>query len=499
MQEKILLQFSNEEEMPEDQETSISTLTIIDFKEAEACENPTKNSKRLHLWRQILAVIPLFIITNVRGLISGYSTILLPQLNKTDTEIIITSEEASWIASITLLAIPIGGFITSISVEILGRKKSHMLSFPIFTTFWLIFMLAQSFEILLTARFLTGIVSGFSMTMTGMYITEISDPKYRGTFLSFAYGATSTGMLLCHIFGTYLNWRFTALVCALMSIPCLFMMFFAPESPQWLIRKGKLKEATQAFYWLRGTTPEVKDELSKLISKVKEDAEREESLKEQLQAFNTAKFWKPFLIVSLIVLTQQWSGYYSLEFYSVTIADMAFDGDEYLITIIIDIVRIVGCIISIFLCKHLNRRPHLMISGVGAAFCLMVFGGLLHFSTQFQIEPLVTLFFLLLYTAFIASGFGILNGVICAEIFPFRMRGLGMAMTTFTMHIFSFGVVKLGPVMFEDLGLVVTFIIYGGACFLGTAVLFFTLPETRGKTLVEIESIFKKPQKEYNK
>lgn len=391
-------------------------------------------------------------------------------------------------ASITLLSMPIGALISGIALDKLGRKLSNIVSLPIITLFWCFFLWSNDVEMIITARFLTGIISGYTLTTTAVYIAETTDPKYRGFFLTFMGAASAIGVLAIHAIGSFVHWKITALISGLCSLPCLVIMYFVPESPQWLIKQNRLNEAENSFRWLRGTSNEATTELKQLL----ESGKNEISPENNLGIFKENMFWKPFAIVTVLSLTAQWSGYNSIEFYSINLAEKTFGGGEYLITIIMDFVRVIFSIVACILSRTLKRRPHTIWTGLVGGIAMVLFASLLYYkSIDNSVNSAVIFVVLLVYLSAMTAGVAHLPGVIAGELFPYKMRGLGVATAACVLCFAAFLVVYVGPIMFINLGLIASYAIYGVVCLLGSAVLYFILPETKDKSLVEIENYFK--------
>lgn len=194
------------------------------------------------------------LITTSLGMSEGYSSILLPQLAATN--FVPTDESiSSWIAAMGALPMPLGCILGGYLMEVIGRKTIHMAACLPCIFGWLAICFAYNLELILFGRFLTGLSVGLLGPPTGVYMSETSEPKFRGFLLAFISFAIAFGIFLSHLLGTFWTWQSTALFSSFFPIICLVFMYFAPESPTFLAKKGKIEEATKAFYWCRGEQP----------------------------------------------------------------------------------------------------------------------------------------------------------------------------------------------------------------------------------------------------
>lgn len=432
-------------------------------------------------------------------MVFGYSATLLPELQRPESEISVTGATGSWIASLCLLPMSVGCLLGGVSVEKFGRKKAHLiLSVPLLLG-WIFIYFAFNLEMLLLGRILGGLSVGLMGPACSVYLSEMSDPKYRGLFLGTPSMALSIGILIIHVIGTFLSWRVTALVSCVVPFLCYLLMVMVPESPSWLLSKGKYDEAARAFKWLRGCSYDSDQEFRVMIDKQKQAQLSEADhlpfwLKLRLN-IRKPEFYKPFSIVFLCFFIMQLSGPNTMAFYSVNVMrDTLGSGiNEYVAMIIIDLLRAFMSVVACILLKVAKRRFLAIFSGIGTVISLFSLSGYL---TLAKMYPEVTefswlsLLFLILYIIFISIGIFPLPWCVNGELLPLSMRGFGSSINTFFNFIWCFVVIKTAPEMFSSIGMEGTFLFYGIICLFGTILIFFCLPETKNKTLHEIEAHF---------
>lgn len=432
-------------------------------------------------------------------MVFGYSATLLPELQRPGSEISVSGDTGSWIASMCLLSMAIGCIIGGVSVEKFGRKKTHIILCVPLLLGWVFIYFAFNLEMLLFGRILGGLAVGLLGTACPVYLSEMSAPKYRGLFLGTPSMALSIGILIIHVIGTFLSWRETALIPCVVPVLCYLLMIMVPESPSWLLGQGRYDDAAKAFKWLRGYSLESEQEFRLMVDKQKQSQVSEvDSIPFWLKLrLNVGKpeFYKPFSVVFLCFFIMQLSGPNMMAFYAVNVmrATLGAGINEYVAMIIIDLLRAFMSVVACILLKVAKRRFLAILSGVGTVISLFSLSAYL---TLAKMYPEVTefswlsLLFLILYIIFIYIGIFPLPWCVNGELLPLAMRGFGSSVNTFFNFIWCFVVIKTAPGMFSSVGMEGTFLFYGIICLFGTIILFFCLPETKNKTLHEIEAYY---------
>ncbi|KAJ0171209.1 hypothetical protein K1T71_013408 [Dendrolimus kikuchii] len=444
------------------------------------------------LWNQTLAAMAPILTTFAVGLTSGYSAILLPQLkNETDG---IPSDEvtASWIASMAALPMAPGCLLSGWMMEKFGRRTSHFIISVPFLLGWILIACARNLTVMLIGRFFTGLCVGLTGPLGPVYIGETSDPKYRGLFLAGISLFLAIGILVVHIIGTFITWQWTAAICTVFPALTVVLLLFIPESPTWLISKGSLEDGAKSFCWLRGYSDEAKVELRAIIdSKKAIDANPKPSWKDKLNNFKSPELIKPLFIMIVFYVTCQFSGVNAVAFYSIEIVEKAVGAnvDHYLAMISIDVVRLIMSIVACIVCKKYGRRPLCMLSGIITALSMIGLSMYLYWKPEGMVW--IPLLCLIVYICAISIGLVPLPWIMCGELFPTKVRGFGSGISSSITFLSLFIVVKTAPGMMKNFGEVFTFLSYGVVAFVGTAVLYLILPETKGKSLQEIEEKFR--------
>ncbi|XP_012254381.2 facilitated trehalose transporter Tret1-like [Athalia rosae] len=506
-----------------------STGITEDFSRVKKME---KSVRKYEILRQILTAIGPIMATIAVGGTFGYSAVLLPQLksesnsttasgavddekfnasaiaaaamkiwtknldgnNDTNLLNVKTVGEESWIAaSATLLMAP-GCWLSGILMERFGRKKSQLAIGPLFLSAWITVGFSNNIFMLITGRLLSGLCIGLQGPLGPVYVAETSEPRLRGLLLAGISLAIAVGILISHVLGTWLDWRVAAHLLGLFPIISMLTCFFSPESPAWLLRNNRDNEARSTWIYLRGNDAD--REFVSLGIDNPSDAPRESIG----SIWKSRSFWKPLVVLNVFFLTAQFSGVNTITFYCVQlIARVSGPGGEdiaHRVTLILDIVRVIASVLACWLTRRYPRRLLAVMSGAGAALSLLFLslGLFVEFGRQWL--PAILLFS---YTSAVSIGLVPLPWLLCGEIFPARARGLGSGLSSGFAFLCFFIVVKTGPEMIKVLGAEGTFLIYGIITAAGTVFLIFFLPETKDKTLKEIEENFERKFNENSK
>lgn len=394
------------------------------------------------------------------------------------------------------LPMAIGCIAGGILMEKFGRKLAHLILSVPFIIGWILISIADTLTFLLIGRFITGFCVGLIGPVSAVYIGETCDPKYRGILLGGISFAVSLGILIVHLCGTFLHWQQTATICSFFPLLCFVIIVLVPESPSWLLSKGDVEKAKEAFIWLRGNGPEAADELQDLVDKqarVKMEANAN-SWKNVHEQVTKMSFLRPLLVILVFFFVMQFSGVNIVIFYSVAIMKESLGNgglNEYTATIIIDLVRVFMSILACVLLRQVGRRPLAIFSASGTALSL---GGLslyhyLVHTDEFGHVALswLPLVLLVAYTSFISIGVMPLPWCMTGELFPLSVRGLGSGISAAFNFMVFFVVIKTGPSLFLAMGTEGAYLVYGTVALAGAVFLYLSLPETKNRTLQQIE------------
>jgi MFS transporter, SP family, arabinose:H+ symporter len=396
--------------------------------------------------------------------------------------------ETGWAVGCINLGAAIGAIMGGWLCERLGRKKLLMICAILFAvtgggTGW-----ADSFPMFIGFRMLSGVAVGAAALVCPIYLAEISPAPMRGTTVSFYQLSIVVGILLAYLSNYLLlhvedNWRW---MFSSQSIPALlfyFSLFAASESPRWLVRSGREFEAHIVLERVGG-----------LDYALAEQEQIEQSFAEKPDSKVADLFgkqvWHIVFIGIMIAIFSQIVGQNSIFSYAPELfkkAGMA-ENSAFLQSIIIGMINFVFTFIAIGSIDKLGRRKLLQYG----SFLLCIDGLALAAAFYFQLSGTWVLVFVLGFIGVYSATLGPVTWVVLSEIFPNRIRGNAMAVATLALWIANFFTTALFPVMNQYFGMPVTFLIHGLICFVYFLFVQRSVPETKGKSLEEIEKLLQK-------
>lgn len=304
------------------------------------------------------------------------------------------------------------------------------------------------------------------------------------------------------------SWRLTSwITLGFPIISFVTIYFIVPESPSWLISKNKIEAAEKSLSRIRRigiTSPKLKEEIEMIVSNKLKSSDATEGLNFRKKWEKSFKYFlkpvcmKPFLILVAFFFFQQASGTFVIVFYAVDIVKEAgATADPYLMAILIALSRTIATLLVGMVSRTYGRRPPTIISGAIMTICMSALALFLYFDHSGAIpkDTVARLTWLpptLIVMYFFTSTFGFLTipFAMIGELYPARARDVAGGLTACLCYVFNFVFVKSYLGMVESMGKHGVFGFYGGMALVGTAFVFFFLPETKGKTLQEIEEYF---------
>ncbi|XP_013784835.1 facilitated trehalose transporter Tret1-like [Limulus polyphemus] len=472
--------------------TNINTdITSVDM-EANTSMKKQDVHYALH-WKMFLASGVALIGAVGMGMVIGFTAPALPKMIIPSSPVILTEDQGTWFASLMAVGALVGGLTAGPVSEILGRKKALILMNIPFILGWLLIVLANGISMLYVGRLLTGICTGMVSVTAPMYVVEISTPNIRGMLGTSFQVFVTIGILAAMTLGVYLSWTWLAVTSAILQATAMVSMIPIPESPSWLMNRGRKEEAVQAIYFFQGKRGV---DAEKQCEEIIKNVESDQTGRIALSDFKQEHYWKPALLSIGLMFFQQLSGINAILFYTVEIFREAGSSlDESLSTILVAVVMVLFTILGSFLVDRAGRRILLLISGVGTAtslFCLGLSSGVLvhkieSFETRFGWIPLVCL---LVYISTFAVGFGPLPWFMTAEMVPQRARSIVNGIVVCFNWTFVFMVTKTFDIFLHGLNQHGTYWLFAAMCALSCLFTLFLLPETKGKSLEQIQKYF---------
>ncbi|RVE52904.1 hypothetical protein evm_002381 [Chilo suppressalis] len=366
---------------------------------------------------------------------------------------------------------------------------------------WAIIIVATNIPTIFIGRVLGGLSFGMLSPLRSILIGEFTSPKNRGAFLTTVALTQAFGIFFVHLIGSLMSWRMTAVVCVSFSIISLVMIFYSPESPSWLAAQGRYEECRQVFKWLRGDGED--EELESmiqariLIRKAKPpETKRTNRFRDMLKTLRKREFYKPITLMVHANFLTNFAGGTSMASYSTLILGILLgpQANAHFWMIVLDTQRIISNAAAVYVINKTKRRTMMFATGGLCVLSVLAIAVYVYtkqegWLTYHAIWIPVILINLQYFS--VATGMVPLPNVIAGEVFPLEYKSIGGMISIWSAAGFMFLCLKTLPGLIESIGLHGTYVVYAAILFYNLVVIWFLLPETKGRTLQEIEDEFR--------
>lgn len=378
-----------------------------------------------------------------------------------------------------------------------GRRVTLRLLSLLFIAGALGTAIAPSIPFMVAARFVLGIAVGGGSATVPVFIAEIAGPKKRGRLVSRNELMIVSGQLLAYVLSALMAallssshiWRYMLAIAMLPGLLLLIGTFFVPPSPHWLAAKGRFDDAQDVLEKLRDTPEEAKREVEEMKSQ-KENARKRPPVSELLR-----QGWiiKLLLIGIGLGFTAQFTGVNAFMYYTPIILKTTGMGTNAALTATIGngVVSVIATLLGIWAIGRYGRRHLLMTGLVTVVLAQVALGCVLQFMPQNLTQSYAALACILLFLLFMQMCISPVYWLLMSELFPSQIRGLLTGTAVSMQWLFNAAVAFLFPMALDTLGNP-TFFVFAVINVGSLLFVFFCLPETKGKSLEEIEKHMKK-------
>ena len=443
------------------------------------------------------------LVSAMGGLLFGYDWVVIGGA-KPFYEVFfgITNSPAmqGWMMGSAILGCLLGVMVSGSLSDRYGRK-------PLLTVAAAVFIIASfgtgavnNISWFIFYRIMGGIGIGIASNLSPMYIAEVSPAETRGRFVSINQLTIVLGILAAQIvnwliaepvtagesilasWNGQMGWRWMFWACAAPASLFLVMVFFIPESPRWLATRLRYDFAETVLARIGGADY-AKNELNEIKTSVQKIRQ-----KANFRMLFKGRMPKILLIGVVIAAFQQWCGINVIFNYAQEIfAAAGYGVSDILFNIVVTgVTNVIFTFVGMYFVDRLGRRALLLFGAAGLTCIYAILGACYYF----QVTGVAVLCLVVAAIACYAMTLAPITWVVISEIFPNRVRGMAMAVATFSLWTACFVLTYTFPMLNKGLGSYGTFWLYGGICVLGFVFIKTMLPETKGKSLEEIEKEF---------
>ena len=428
-------------------------------------------------------------VAAIGGLLFGYDTgVISGAILFIKAQFALSSAMEEIVVSAVLVGAVIGALIGGILTDRFGRRGLIILAGIIFTASAIATALAPTVTWLIVDRVASGLAIGIASFISPMYIAELVPAKVRGSLVAVNMLAITTGIVVAYLADYALSgiqgWRYMFGLAAIPSIILTVAMWKLPDSPRWLIGRSRVEQARQVLQRAR-TESDVSAEIGDIQKSIgKQGAGGMTGL------FETS-LRMPLIVGAGLAVFQQITGINTVIYYAPTIfkfAGITAAGPAILAGAALAMVMWCFHVLAIFLLDRVGRRPLLLTGVAGQIVGLAILGAAFQFQQFASFKSSMAIGGLVIYVACFAFGLGPIFWLLISEIYPLKVRGAAMSAVTVTNWAMNLAVAATFLTLVAVLGRAETFWLYGVIALGALVFIYFLVPETKGKSLEQIEA-----------
>ena len=447
-------------------------------------------------------VIFMAVVAAIGGILFGYDTAVISGTTAiVKAQFGLSDAGEGWYVGCALIGSICGVLAAGTLSDYLGRKLTMLISAALFSISAIGCAVCGSFDSLVAYRIIGGVGIGIVSIVSPIYISEVSPAKIRGTLVSLYQLAVTVGFLLAYLANWVIDaggdlavagnlwtnmwnaemWRGMLGSETLPALLFFTIIFFIPESPKWLIVKGKLDKASSVLAKIYASDAEVKEEIQTTQTSLKGESKGAWS-----------DLLKPGILIaviagSAIAILGQFMGVNAVLYYGPKIfSDAGFDNPMFS-TVLVGVVNMVTTILAVFIIDKVGRKQLIYWGVSGMILCLLAIGIYFAWGAQIGLGNGFMLTFFLAYVFCCAISISAIVFVLLSEMYPNSVRGRAMSIAGFALWIGTYLIGQLTPILlgWSQAG---TFFIFAACCVPYMLIMWKVIPETTGKTLEEIEA-----------
>lgn len=448
-------------------------------------------------------ILGISMVSAMGGLLFGYDWVVIggaKPFYERFFEISNSTNLQAWAMSSALIGCVLGAVISGVVSDKFGRKWPLLLSAFLFTIASFGTGFVSNYTSFIVFRMIGGIGIGLASALSPMYIAEVAPSHLRGRFVSLNQMTIVIGILAAQLINLLIadkvpegatdefiqsswngqiGWRLMFYACGVPAALFFILTFFLPESPRWLMKTGKVEKALPTLTKIGGEGY-AQEQILQIQTSLNDISERID-----FKSIINPKFINVLIIGIVLAVFQQWCGINTVFNYAEEIFTAAGYGvsDTLFNIVITGSVNLIFTLVAMFTVDKWGRKKLMILGSVGLAITYILLGSAFYF----QLKGIAVLLLVIVAIAIYAMSLAPIVWVILSEIFPNRIRGAAMALATFGLWIACFILTYTFPLLNKGLGASGTFWVYAAICLLGFVFIVLKLPETKGKSLEDIE------------
>lgn len=437
------------------------------------------------------------LIATLGGLLFGYDTgVINGALEPMKEDLGLTAFTEGVVTSSLLFAAAVGAMICGRVADRVGRRRSIITLAFLFLIGTIICVFAPSFEVMVLGRIVLGLAVGGASTVVPVYLAEVAPYEIRGSLAGRNELMIVVGQLAAFIINAIIGnvwgehdgvWRYMLAVAALPAICLMFGMIRVPESPRWLISQGRRDEAYDVLSTIR-SQQRARVEVD-MIAEVKELEEKQ--VHGTWSALRDSRWVRRIVLVGIgLGVAQQLTGINAIMYYGQSVLkDAGFEANAALIANIAPgVIAVIGSATGLWLMQKINRRTTLILGySLTTTFHFLIGIASIILPEGNAARPYILLVLIVCFVGSMQTFLNVATWVLLSEIFPLQIRGLAIGISVFCLWMANAFLGLFFPTIVEAVGITGTFFMFGVIGLAAIAFVYTQAPETRGRTLEEVE------------
>ncbi|XP_018561906.1 facilitated trehalose transporter Tret1-2 homolog [Anoplophora glabripennis] len=465
--------------------------TVVDKKNVEDLQNDGQ------IWPQVLAIVVVCFVPFTCGLLFSWSSPFLLKITNDKNTYDISEEEGSYFTVIPPISMILASIFCSNLNDKIGRKPTILLISVPHVIAWILTATATNVWMFYASRFFAGIADGLMFASVPMYIGEISTPKVRGVWGNALTFAIYLGQFIITVTGSYCDVKRTSYICICFPLIHFILFYFMPESPYFYIMKGRFQEARETLTRLRK-----KHDVEEDFLLLKADVQRQMSESGTWKDLFTIDSNRKALFAGIFLrASQQLGGISTFAVYTQYIFEKSGGNlDPQVSSMIFVGATCLLNLVGAYTLDLFGRRLSYIVSLVSCGVVLLIesiYFYIDQFETQIDIKFLnwIPITGMMAFVLFFSIGLGIVPTLMLGELFSASIKAKGLSVLIVVFGIFVSTITKLFHLLTTNFGLFSPFLLFSINCFLSTILAIYLIPETKGKTLEQIQQSLKGSKK----
>lgn len=421
------------------------------------------------------------------GLVYAWVAPTIRQQQGTHSEFNLSNDQCSWIGSLADLGRIFGPFMASLFINQLGRRITLITCTIVFFAVWPAVLFVRSVEVIYASRFVFGLVIGLNDVCSSIYVGENCRPNLRAIFSSISILVFYAGELVEFALATYFSYTIVASVNSIITFLSLSCILVTTETPHYLITKKKLEKAEKNFNWLRGRTDSSDEEFEKLKTFVEQEQNEKISFKELLV---NKMYFKPVLLILILCFFMMMTGFSAItSFVSIAFSESDTLTPNQFVTLY-GLCQFIAVCASPFIVERFNRRT-ILISSFAFVTLIHTASAALYYAKAHGVPVPFSSWLLFatisLYSMTFSCGLHPIFYTIRGELFPQNVKAIGGSVAIIGHSVIGFLSSKMFLIVAEAYGMYTNFLTLAISSAIAILYVYACIPETKGKTLAEIQ------------